>query len=77
MLVQKQFLDTATPSATTATTKYTVVRKAALKRTFELASKQVAALEVGDVVEVAEERTNHLGQIRVRIVCCTPNRSAI
>jgi hypothetical protein len=48
--------------------KYRVVRKAALRKGFELSSKQNGVVDVGEVIDVCEHRVNHLGQTRVRLI---------
>ena len=55
-------------------TRYRVIRNAAVRRDFDFGSKQIATLEVGDVAEIGEQRVNHHGQIRVRILRSYPDR---
>ena len=45
---------------------YKVIRKAAVRASFELDSEQIAILETGDTVEVFEHKKNENGQIRVK-----------
>jgi hypothetical protein len=46
--------------------KYEVLRRAALRKTFDLASSQVGILEIGEIVESSEQKVNHLGQTRIK-----------
>lgn len=45
--------------------KYKVIRKAALRASFDLDSDQVGILEAGDVIDVIQQRENENGQMRV------------
>ena len=51
-----------------ATTKYTAIRKAALRTGSDITSESIGSVQSGEVVEVFEHLTNHLGQTRVRIL---------
>jgi hypothetical protein len=58
----------AEQSAGDATTKYTAVRKAALRAGSDISSQPIGSVQQGELVEVLEHMTNHLGQTRVRIL---------
>ena len=51
-----------------ATTKYTAIRKAALRTGSDITSESIGSVQSGEVIEVFEHVTNHLGQTRVRIL---------
>jgi hypothetical protein len=46
--------------------RYEVLRRAALRKAFDLSSSQVGVLEIGEVVESTEQKVNHLGQTRIK-----------
>ena len=45
---------------------YMVMRRAQLREDFDISSASVGVLEIGQVVEAAEQRINHLGQTRIK-----------
>lgn len=55
-------------ATTGVSSKYSVVRKAALRAESDVTSKSIGSLKAGEVIEVLEQMTNHLGQTRVRIL---------